>query len=126
MSEELQELSMERPEYAEFVMNQMGSTDFLEAWKAASVPQRDTAGIRARLGGETEDNQFIREKQRARLKVVEDLYADAVNRGELTDEITSRLEEAQEIYERETRIDAETGVGLPVGDEFMPGGLLEK
>lgn len=126
VSEELQELSMERPEYAEFVMNQMGSTDFLEAWKAASVPQRDTAGIRARLGGETEDNQFIREKQRARLKVVEDLYADAVNRGELTDEITSRLEEAQEIYERETRIDAETGVGLPVGDEFMPGGFARK
>jgi len=126
VSQELQELTMERPEYAEFVMNQMGSTDFLEAWKAASVPQRDAAGIRARLGGETEDNQFIREKQRARLKVVEDLYTDAVNRDELTDEITSRLEEAQEIYERETRVDAETGVGLPVGDEFMPGGFARK
>ena len=130
----LQELAVERPEFYAFVTDQMGTSQFAEAWRQASVPQVDEAGISGRLGGETEDSEFMRRRQQSLLDAAraryDKEYTDLVNKGEDTPEtlaaLQATLDAAEKRYEMETSIDLRTGEGKVVDDAFMSGGFAKQ
>tara|TARA_R100000781_G_scaffold23606_1_gene17400 strand:+ start:413 stop:3043 length:2631 start_codon:yes stop_codon:yes gene_type:complete len=133
ISPELLELSEERPEFAEFVQTQLGSSEFMDAWNKASVEQVDEAGIRARLGA-PEDEDVVVRRQQALLDVkreqIDKEWTDIVNRGADTDEAVAALEQrtldAEKRFQMETGINPLTGERPAVGSEFMPGGFARK
>ena len=130
----LQELAVERPEFYAFVTDQMGTSQFAEAWRQASVPQVDEVGISGRLGGETEDSEFMRRRQQSLLDAAraryDKEYTDLVNKGEDTPEtlaaLQATLDAAEKRYEMETSIDLRTGEGKVVDDAFMSGGFAKQ
>ena len=129
MNPQLVEIAMERPEFAEFLSNQMALPGFNEKFREASTPQLDEERYRAAIGGGAQEGTDAFEQQERRLEAFERQYTEAINKG-LTDEETQeavrRLEEAQEQFRRETSMDPTTRERPAVGAAFMPGGFARE
>ena len=129
MNPQLVEIAMEKPEFAEFLSNQMALPGFNEKFREASTPQLDEERYRAAIGGGAQEGTDAFEQQERRLEAFERQYTEAINKG-LTDEETQeavrRLEEAQEQFRRETSMDPTTRERPAVGAAFMPGGFARE
>ncbi len=129
MNPQLVEIAMEKPEFAEFLSNQMALPGFNEKFREASTPQLDEERYRAAIGGGAQEGTDAFEQQERRLEAFERQYTEAINKG-LTDEETQeavrRLEEAQEQFRRETSMDPTTKERPAVGAAFMPGGFARE
>jgi len=129
MNPQLVEIAMERPEFAEFLSNQMALPGFNEKFREASTPQLDEERYRAAIGGGAQEGTDAFEQQERRLEAFERQYTEAINKG-LTDEETQeaarRLEEAEENFRRETGMDPTTKERPAVDEAFMPGGFARE
>mgnify|MGYP003109878115 FL=1 len=126
----LQELAVERPEFYAFVTDQMGTSQFAEAWRQASVPQVDEVAISREVGGGPQEGSVDYERNVKRLETFQQQYADIVNQENLTEEqveeAAARLQQEVSRFERETGTDAITREKRAVGEAFQTGGAFKR
>ena len=120
---EIQELAVERPEFAKYVLEQMKLPGFAEDFRDVAVPRVDEEGLRATIGGGPQEGSEAYDLQLRRLESFERQYTEAVNRGLDDETVVARLEKAQEHFRRETGADPTTKERPAVDPAFMPGGL---
>jgi len=125
----LQELAVERPEFYAFVTDQMGTSQFAEAWRQASVPQVDEVAISREVGGGPQEGSVDYERNVKRLETFQQQYTDIVNQENLTEEqveeAAARLQQEVSRFERETGTDAITREKRAVGEAFQTGGAFK-
>ena len=126
----LQELAVERPEFYAFVTDQMGTSQFAEAWRQASVPQVDEVAISREVGGGPQEGSVDYERNVKRLETFQQQYTDIVNQENLTEEqveeAAARLQQEVSRFERETGTDAITREKRAVGEAFQTGGAFKR
>ena len=129
MNPQLVGIAMERPEFAEFLSNQMALPGFNEEFRKVSTPQLDEERYLATIGGGAQEGTDAFEQQERRLEAFERQYTEAINKGlddEETQKAVTRLEEAQEQFRRETGMDPTTKERPAVDEAFMPGGFARE
>tara|TARA_Y100001963_G_scaffold139758_1_gene205963 strand:- start:4742 stop:7147 length:2406 start_codon:yes stop_codon:yes gene_type:complete len=129
MNPQLVEIAMERPEFAEFLSNQMALPGFNEEFRKVSTPQLDEERYLATISGGPQEGTEAYELQERRLESFQRQYTEAINRGldeEETQEAVRRLEEAEEQFRRETGADPTTRERPAVDAAFMPGGFARE
>ena len=123
---EIQELAIERPEFAKYILEQMKLPGFAEDFRDVAAPQLDEEKFRATISGGPEPGSAEFEQQVRKLEAEERLYARRVSEG-LADQATSeRLEKAQIQFEKETGRATPTSETPAVGAAFMPGGFARE
>ena len=123
---EIQELAVERPEFAKYVLEQMKLPGFAEDFRDVAVPRVDEEGLRATIGGGPQEGSEAYDLQLRRLESFERQYTEAVNRGLDDEAAVARLEKAQEQFRRETGADPFTKERPAVDPAFMPGGFAKQ
>ena len=123
---EIQELAIERPEFAKYILEQMKLPGFAEDFRDVAVPQIDEERVRTTVSGGPEPGSAEFEQQVRKLEAEERLYTRAVNQG-LDDQATSeRLEKAQEHFKRETGRATPTSEAPAVDAGFLTGGFAKQ
>ena len=124
---EIQELAVERPEFAKYILEQMKLPGFAEDFRDVAVPQVDEERLRETISGGPDPGSDAFEQQVRKLEAEERLYTRRVNEG-LADQATyDRLEKAQIQFEKETGRATPTTEETPaVGAAFMPGGFAKQ
>ena len=123
---EIQELAVERPEFAKYVLEQMKLPGFAEDFRDVAVPRVDEEGLRATIGGGPQEGSEAYDLQLRRLESFERQYTEAVNRGLDDEAAVARLEKAREHFRRETGADPTTKERPAVDPAFMPGGFAKQ
>ena len=127
MNPQLVGIAMERPEFAEFLSNQMALPGFNEEFRKVSTPQLDEERYRATISGGPDPGSVDFERQVRKLEAEERLYTRTVNEG-LADQATyDRLEKAQIQFEKETGRATPTTSETPAVDAgFLTGGFAKQ
>tara|TARA_R110000751_G_scaffold210612_2_gene314322 strand:- start:4918 stop:7659 length:2742 start_codon:yes stop_codon:yes gene_type:complete len=123
----IQELAIERPEFAKYVLDQMTLPGFAEGFRDVSVPQVDEERLRTTISGGPDPGSVEFEQQVRKLEAEERLYDRTVNEG-LADQATyDRFEKAQTQFEKETGRATPTTSETPAVDAgFLTGGFAKQ
>ena len=124
---EIQELAIERPEFAKYILEQMKLPGFAEDFRDVAVPQVDEERLRETISGGPDPGSDAFEQQVRKLEAEERLYTRRVNEG-LADQATyDRLEKAQAQFEKETGRATPTTSETPAVDAgFLTGGFAKQ
>ena len=135
ISPQLRQIAVDRPEYAQFLLEQIQLPGFNEQFRKVSAPRLDEEGYLAAIGGGAQDGTDAFELQQRKLDTAQERYDAIVESGEgyvdnkPTEELLAeakRLEESRNRYQMETGVDPLTGERGAVGEAFMPGGFARE
>ena len=135
ISPQLRQIAVDRPEYAQFLLEQIQLPGFNEQFRKVSAPRLDEEGYLAAIGGGAQDGTDAFELQQRKLDTAQERYDAIIESGEgyvdnkPTEELLAeaeRLEESRNRYQMETGVNALTGERGAVGDAFMPGGFARE
>jgi len=134
ISPQLREIAVDRPEYAQFLLEQIQLPGFNEQFRKVSAPRLDEEAYLSTIGGGAQDGTQAFEQQQRKLDTAQERYdrdyVNLVNKGEDTSESLAALEgtldAAKKQFQMETGVDPATGERGAVGEAFMPGGFARE